>query len=193
MIFNLRRRGLSSIRLPGGAIAFCTMLYSGPAPAQQSVAAPDRSTPARVAQTARPAGVEANRTPGPGQPAWYWRLTGTLIGPNRREAVFASTAEARTDPPLDGETRSVKEGDQIEGWTLAAIRPRGVTLTAAGAQATLSLEGFSPEEEAAAARVRAIENERRDTAVRAALARQEKELAVAQTEMLAATRKMQAQ
>jgi hypothetical protein len=113
-------------------------------------------------------------------PEWHWRLAGTLLGPGHRQAVFAQTDA----------TRGVQEGQQIDGWTLVEVRPRQVTLAAHGETRALSMEGYSPEEQAAAARLRAEQGERMDTEAAVNLATQEGEIEAASSALAAATRQM---
>jgi len=115
-------------------------------------------------------------------PTWRWRLSGTLIGPSHRTAVFATV----------GETRAVEEGEQIDGWTVTAVSPGEVTLTASNSKRILSLEGFSPEETAEAAWQRAELAAGRNAEIRAALTTQEREIAASNDALLAATKEMQA-
>ncbi len=112
---------------------------------------------------------------------WHWRLAGTLVGPGHHQAVFAQT----------GETRAVQEGQQIDGWTLTAVRQRGVTLTSAGVVRSLSMEGYSPEEQEALAQQRAEESQRMNAAVEANLANQERDIDAANNQLAAATQQMQ--
>jgi hypothetical protein len=76
-----------------------------------------------------------------------WRLAGVVVGPDVRAALFASAAE----------TRTVTEGEQLDGWTVTAIGRSVVTLERAGEQTNLSLEDLPPEELAEVARARAEE------------------------------------
>jgi hypothetical protein len=172
-LHRLSHAAAASRRIPG-AITVCAMLLAGPSLSGNAVSAADQP----------PATSEPIP---PNAPVWHWRLAGTLLGPDHRGAVFAQTDDART-----GETRAVEQGEQIDGWTLSEIRKRGVTLTAAGRERTLSMEGLSPEEQAAADRLIARENARRNETVRANLARQERGIEEGSATLLEATRKMQA-
>ncbi len=111
---------------------------------------------------------------------WHWRLAGIIIGPGLREALFTHA----------GETRTVREGQQIDGWTVAAIRPHGATLQGAGAAKILSPEGLSPDEEAAAAVVRAEQNAQAVALVAAAALQQQREQQAAETALAEATKQM---
>jgi hypothetical protein len=72
---------------------------------------------------------------GPAEPVLTSRLGGVMIGPDEeREAVFARDG----DKPL-----AVREGDQIEGWTVASITPDGVVLTSAFGDRTIE-PAFGP-------------------------------------------------
>lgn len=62
--------------------------------------------------------------------AWNWRLAGVIVGPGVARALFAR----------DGETQSVVAGRQIDGWTLTAIRPDGVTLDSPAGERVLHPE-----------------------------------------------------
>jgi hypothetical protein len=188
MIFDPRRwTPRTAAASLGKAGTVCAMLLANPplaspASAERAVAPPDQPPAASPAQIRVADG--SPHLPGPvATPEWHWRLAGTVLGPEQRQAVFAQT----------GETQAIAEGEQLDGWTLAAIRPGGVTLIAAGVARTLRMEGFSAEEQAAAAQLRAEANERRNVTVRANLARQEHEIETANTALAAATSRMQRQ
>lgn len=120
--------------------------------------------------------------PQPAGPAadWHWRLAGIIVGPGLREALFTHA----------GETRTVREGQQIDGWTVAAIRPHGATLQGAGGAKILSPEGLSPDEEAAAASVRAEQNAQAAALVAAVSLQQQREQQAAETALTEATKQM---
>ena len=63
---------------------------------------------------------------------WHWRLTGTVVGPGLREAVFAQ----------GGETRVVEEGREIDGWKLSAVEAGKAMLTCAGETRTATVDGL---------------------------------------------------
>ncbi len=113
---------------------------------------------------------------------WPWRLAGVIIGPGLSEALFTHA----------GETRTVREGEQIDGWTVAAVRPHGVTLKGGGVEKILSPEGMSADEEALAASARAEEAAKvaAAAAVSAASVQQQREQQAAETSLAEATRQM---
>jgi hypothetical protein len=63
---------------------------------------------------------------------WRWRLTGTVVGPGLREAVFAQGSE----------TRTVEEGREIDGWTLSAVEFGKAMLSHAGQTRTVDVDGL---------------------------------------------------
>lgn len=75
------------------------------------------------------------------KPEWSWRLAGTMIASDRREALFVR----------QGDRLAAGEGQQIDGWTLSAIRPDGVTLVDADAVKTLRPEPLAQDPVAAKA------------------------------------------
>jgi hypothetical protein len=91
---------------------------------------PGRRAPSPQAAAPPAAVVEAP------PPEWNWRLAGLMVGPDRREALFARGSDKRVVP----------EGEAIDGWTLAAVRPNGVTLAGRGGERTLSPERQTPRE-----------------------------------------------
>jgi hypothetical protein len=107
--------------------------------------------------------------------AWNWRLAGVIVGPGVSRALFAR----------DGETSSVAEGRRIDGWTLAAVRPDGVTL--AGPAGTRILSVQAPE---AAAGVALRAGPTAPTVAAAARAQQQDQ-AAAERALAVATRQMQ--
>ncbi len=135
---------------------------------------------AAAGSLAVPAASIADPLPADPASGWQWRLTGVVIGPGLSEALFTHA----------GETRTAKEGQQIDGWTVAAIRPHGVTLKNAGAEKNLSPEGFSPEEAAAAARALAEQAAQADAIVSAASLQQQRDQQVAEAVLIEATKQM---
>jgi hypothetical protein len=113
---------------------------------------------------------------------WQWRLAGVIAGPGLSEAMFAHA----------GETRTLREGQQIDGWTMVAVRPHGVTLKGAGGEKILSPEGLSPDEEAAAASVRAEQNAQVAAMVSADSLKQQREQQAAEAALAEATKQMMA-
>ena len=75
------------------------------------------------------------------QREWTWRLAGVTIGPQRREALFARGAE----------TRTIREGEEIDGWKVSAVNATSVKLTGPDGERTLS-----PQRDAAVAAAGAI-------------------------------------
>jgi hypothetical protein len=121
-----------------------------PRPAAQRAAALVIATPTRGAELRQ---------------EWTWRLAGTLIVPGRRDALFARGTEKRT----------VREGEAIDGWVLAAVDADNVRLTGPEGERTLSLERDKAVVNAAAAdqQIRADQRERRRAAQRTEAAMQE--------------------
>jgi hypothetical protein len=63
------------------------------------------------------------------EPVLTGRLGGVMLGPDdEREAIFARDG----DKPL-----AVKEGDEIDGWTVSSITPEGVVLSSAFGEKTV--------------------------------------------------------
>ncbi len=156
------------------ALRICVVLLTGPALSAHAAAALGRDGPT----TSNPP------DPNPASaPLWHWRLAGTLLGAGHRQAVFAQT----------NETRAVAEGQAIDGWTVLEVHQGGVTLVSRGNKRALRMEGFSPEEQAAAAAVRAEQGRRMDAAAQANLAKQETEIEAASGALAAATHRMQTQ
>jgi hypothetical protein len=79
---------------------------------------------------------------------WDWRLTGTILAPNLRMALFAQP----------GKTRAVQEGKVIDGWMVVSVRKDGVTLSAADHIRVIQLEGTSSDEADETARQQADEH-----------------------------------
>jgi hypothetical protein len=71
------------------------------------------------------------------------RLTGVVIEAATREAVFAGEGRARGSV--------VREGDDIEGWTVEAVTAEGVTVRSAGGSENLPLPGSKEAESGATA------------------------------------------
>jgi len=111
---------------------------------------------------------------------WHRRLTGIIISPELRTAVFA----------LEGDTRSVAEGQQIEGWVVTAIRPDGVTIEAAGETRLLTLEAAAPGKAQAKPGPDATQHAQKARSVSEALLKQKSEQAAAESALVAATAKM---
>ncbi|MBV8650405.1 MAG: hypothetical protein JO255_02990, partial [Alphaproteobacteria bacterium] len=100
------------------------------APAAPVAAVPVDDTALVTEIAARPLFTPGRRPPAPPQaappvvaeevakPEWNWRLAGLMIAPGRREALFLR----------QGEQRTVSEGQEIDGWILAAVRADGVML-----------------------------------------------------------------
>jgi hypothetical protein len=91
--------------------------------------------PAQALETAQTGSVPATVAPGAARPEaadWRWRLTGTVVGPGLREAVFAQ----------GNETRTVGEGREIDGWTLSAVEFGKAMLTRAEQTRTVSVDGL---------------------------------------------------
>jgi hypothetical protein len=113
-------------------------------------------------------------------PEFQGRLTGIVIAAALREAIFIE----------DGTTRRLHPGDTIEGWTLDAVEPNAVTLSADGATTRLSpARGAS----VAAAAPPPPPPTGRTHQVSEALAQQQRDQAEAEADMMAATAKMQAE
>jgi hypothetical protein len=91
--------------------------------------------PAQAVETAQAGSALAGVAPGgsgPDAADWHWRLTGTVVGPEVREAVFAQ----------GNETRTVGEGREIDGWTLSAVEFGKAMLTRAEQTRTVSVDGL---------------------------------------------------
>ena len=111
---------------------------------------------------------------------WHWRLAGIIVGPDSRAALFARV----------GETRTVREGERIDQWLAAAIRPHQITVTCSGIERVLNPEEMSPAEAAEAARLRAAENARLDRLVDVASLKQQQEQQEAESILADATKRM---
>jgi len=106
----------------------------------------------------------APRSPAP-QREWTWRLAGLTIGPQRREALFARGAE----------TRTVSEGEEIDGWKVSAVNATSVQLTGPDGERTLSPQRDATAAAAAAIneRIRADQRDRKRAAQRTETAMQQ--------------------
>ena len=111
-------------------------------------------------------------------PEFEGHLAGIVIAGKLREAIFVE----------DGATRRLHPGEVIDGWTVAAVEPDAVTLTADGATTRLS-PARSPTTVAAPAPV--IPS--RAHQVGDALLQQQRDQAAAQSALAAATAKMEAE
>lgn len=111
-------------------------------------------------------------------PDFQGHLTGIVIAATLREAIFIE----------DGTTRRLHPGDTIGGWTLVAVEPDAVTLTADGATTRLS-PARSPSSAAAPPPAPAL----RTHQVSDALRRQQRDQASAEAAMTAATAQMEAE
>ncbi len=108
---------------------------------------------------------------------WRWRLAGVIVGPGVARALFAR----------DGETQSVAAGRQIDGWTVTAIRPDGVTIEGPAGERVLRPEAATP--------AAAIDGNARQPApaaptVATAARAQRQDQAAAEAALAAATRQM---
>jgi hypothetical protein len=111
---------------------------------------PQRRPPMPVLAVVAPAPPPTAASP----PEWTWRLAGIMGGPGRREALFIRA----------GEKRTASEGQEIDGWTLTAVRRDSVTISRADGEKTIS-----PQRDVAGAtdaRIRADEILRRQAAQR---------------------------
>jgi hypothetical protein len=108
------------------------------------------------------------------------RLTGIVISPELRVAVFA----------LAGETRTVREGEKIDGWVVTAIRPEGVTVEAEGETKLLVPEALAPAGAEAPPALPAAAQAQKARSVSEALLKQKQDQAAAESALLEATAKM---
>jgi hypothetical protein len=111
---------------------------------------------------------------------WHWRLTGTLVGPGLREAMFAQ----------GGETRTVREGREIDGWTLSAVEAGNATLSAGGQIRSLSVDGLDEAASGRAALPSAAAAQAANAAVKRALEKQSADQKAAETFLHQATKAM---
>jgi hypothetical protein len=146
--------------------------------------AAERNDMASQAEPGRVAPEQSTIFPPPDATAlrapWGRRLTGIILSPQLHEALFEQ----------DGETQVLREGEQLDGWTLAAVGAGQVTLRSAAAEEIVTLEAHSNGDAPAPW---STEVERRGQAavvVEAASARQAAEQALAETQLARATRRM---
>jgi hypothetical protein len=111
---------------------------------------------------------------------WHWRLTGTVVGPELREAVFAQGSE----------TRAVEEGREIDGWTLSAVDASGAMLTRAGQTRTVTVDGLDDIESGRAALPSAAVARAANDAAMSALAQQSADEKAAEKFLHQATKAM---
>ena len=111
---------------------------------------------------------------------WRWRLTGTVVGPELREAVFAQGRE----------TRAVEEGREIDGWKVSAVEANGATLTRAGQTRTVTVDGLGDIESGRAALPSAEAARTANDAATSALARQSADEKAAENFLHQATKAM---
>jgi|GEM_PF-4318266 hypothetical protein len=111
---------------------------------------------------------------------WHRRLTGIVVTPAVHAALFASA----------GGTRAVREGEQIDGWTVTAIAADSVTLAAEGETKILRPEALAPDPASEAPSPRPEPRGQWARSVAAALQAQEQDQAAAETALIEATRQM---
>jgi len=150
---------------------------AAPTPGKLLSEPPSQSAAIVVADTGTAPAPAPAETP---RHEWHRRLTGIVISPELRVAVFA----------LDGDTRSVAEGQQIEGWVVTAIRPDGVSIEAAGETRLLALEASAPGKAQAKPGPDATQHAQKARSVSEALLKQKSEQAAAESALVAATAKM---
>jgi hypothetical protein len=117
--------------------------------------------------------------PAAGSP-WRRRLSGIILSPQLHEALFEQ----------DGETQVLREGEQLDGWTLAAVSAGQVTLRSAAAETVVTLDTNANADLPASWRVEVDRRGQAARAVEAASSRQAAEQAVAETQLARATRRM---
>jgi hypothetical protein len=147
---------------PGLRIAHvlaCVALIAGLAPAAGSRAADQGSQPKHE---------------------WHWHLTGIILGPDLREALFAT----------DGETRVVLQGARIDGWTVAEVYPGGATLRVNGEEKRLHTDEWLPDDQRAADSLRRERMAEAAMTVAAASDSQKHDQAVAEQVLRQATANM---
>jgi hypothetical protein len=120
------------------------------------------SLSAQSLEAAQPGPASVGASPDRDVAGWHWRLTGTVVGPEIREAVFAR----------DNETRSIEEGGEIDGWTLSAVDVGKAMLTRTGQTQTMSVDGLDDVASGRAALPTFAAMRAADDAVRRALAKQ---------------------
>jgi hypothetical protein len=124
---------------------------------------PLTSFPARALEMSQAGSAEmASDGTHPNAADWHWRLTGTVVGPKLREAVFAQGSE----------TRAVEEGREIDGWTLSVVDASGAVLTRAGQTRTATVDGLDDIESGRAALPSAAVARAANDAAMSALAQQ---------------------
>jgi hypothetical protein len=114
------------------------------------------------------------------RPDWRWHLTGIVIGPHVQEALFGT----------ENETRVVALGAQLDGWTLTAIRPGGVTLRRQSEEKRLGADEWLPDDVRAADSLRRLQQFEARTAASAALEQQRDDQANAESALTQATEAM---
>jgi len=112
---------------------------------------------------------------------WRWHLTGVVIGPTLREALFGT----------ENETRVVVLGAQIDGWTLTEVRPGGVTLRDHDQEKRLGADEWLQDDARAADSERRARQFEAGQAAAAALEQQRQDQANAETALGEATAAMQ--
>ncbi len=116
----------------------------------------------------------------PPKQAWHWHLTGVLLGPDLREALFAT----------DDETRVVPQGAQIDGWTVTDVHPGEVTLRQADEEKRLSTEWLPDNQRAVADSLRRERIAEAAIAVQSAQDRQNQDQAAGEQALVNATAQM---
>jgi hypothetical protein len=111
---------------------------------------------------------------------WQRRLAGIVITPRLREALFEQ----------NGDTRVMREGERIDGWTLTDVHPGGVTLRSGGEEETRNLQGVAPGEAQPPQGAQLNKALPAEQEVAAASAKQEAEQAIAEVWLKRATRRM---
>ena len=115
--------------------------------------------------------------------AWPWQLTGIVLTPALREALFTT----------GGQTRVVVEGEQIDGWTLSAVAAGTVTLRKNATVKRLGPDAWIPDEIRAADSLRRAADARAAQAAAGALANQQQDQATAESALGVATEQMMRQ
>jgi hypothetical protein len=117
--------------------------------------------------------------PAAGSP-WRRRLSGIILSPQLHEALFEQ----------DGETQVLREGEQLDGWILAAVGAGQVTLRSAAAEKIVTLDPHSNKDAAAPWSTEVERHGQAAQVVEAASSRQAAEQALAETQLARATRRM---
>lgn len=112
--------------------------------------------------------------------AWHWHLTGIILGPDLREALFAT----------DDETRVVLQGARIDGWTVTEVRPGSVTLRQEGEEKRLHTAEWLPDDQRAADSLRRQRIAQTAVAVESALNSQQHDQEAAEQALVNATQHM---